>query len=164
MSLTGGTKDVNPQILKKSFAMTSDTNLSVEVPLPVQRLNNKNRSMVMEILRVGWTFDANDGATHTHLGIATQAAPSGTTAFKGNEGYIIQFHKRYNKIVGPDQVQNWFDLTDGQGHGVLVATDKIYLIANGGASNTKEVLCEILYRWKNVSLQEYIGIVQAATL
>lgn len=60
------------------------------------------------------------------------------------------------------------DLTDGAGHGVLIATDNIWLTAfiNGavpdiGTTAALNVFCEILYRFKKVTLQEYIGIVQS---
>lgn len=68
------------------------------------------------------------------------------------------------------------DLTDGDGHGILVATDNCYLAsvvtlfnltyAAGGnavfaADSFAQIDCEVLYRFKSVSLQEYIGIVQS---
>lgn len=53
------------------------------------------------------------------------------------------------------------DLTDGAGHGFLVATDNIYIQISSASTNAAQ-LCrgKIYYRWKNVGLQEYIGIVQ----
>lgn len=54
------------------------------------------------------------------------------------------------------------DLTDEAGHGYLVATDTITLETN--ADQTAAVnagFARIRYRWKEVSLTEYIGIVQA---
>lgn len=61
------------------------------------------------------------------------------------------------------------DLTDGAGHGILIATDNVFLGAQqnialyttpaGNYSTT--VFCNLLYRFKEVSLQEYIGIVQS---
>jgi hypothetical protein len=61
------------------------------------------------------------------------------------------------------------DLTDGAGHGILVATDNIWLTgqlivaAPGGISVIASgvVFCDIFYRFKKVTLQEYIGIVQS---
>jgi hypothetical protein len=59
-------------------------------------------------------------------------------------------------------IEPWTDdLTDGAGHGFLVATDQIYAqiaSTNTGAAQSCDV--KIMYRWKNVGLQEYIGIVQ----
>jgi len=55
-----------------------------------------------------------------------------------------------------------FDYTDGAGHGMLIATDQIFVLlqsANTTQQNTAE--CRILYRWKNIGLQEYVGIVQS---
>lgn len=65
---------------------------------------------------------------------------------------------------------NWHDLTDGAGHGVLVATDNVFLTLQtalssiigtsvGGITGVAE--CAILYRFKEVGLAEYIGIVQS---
>lgn len=79
---------------------------------------------------------------------------------------------------GPDYIStysvdnegpNWHDLTDGAGHGVLVATDNIWIsimltvgsvdVGNYGAAAFSAA--HILYRFKDVSLQEYIGLVQS---
>ena len=73
------------------------------------------------------------------------------------------------------QAVEWHDLTDGAGHGILIATDNLYLaaqsegfdygVAIGGtqvaANNGFSVNCDILYRFKEVTLKEYIGIVQS---
>lgn len=61
------------------------------------------------------------------------------------------------------------DLTDGAGHGLLVATDSIWLTqylsiaAAGSIGFTSSIgtIAEIIYRFKKVTLQEYIGIVQS---
>jgi len=63
------------------------------------------------------------------------------------------------------------DLTDGAGHGILIATDQIFLTqqtslacltASGTADSiTGFVQADLIYRFKEVKLQEYIGIVQS---
>jgi len=63
------------------------------------------------------------------------------------------------------------DLTDGAGHGILIATDNVYLsfdvLISSPSGVSVSVLvgsylqCDLIYRFKNVSLQEYIGIVQS---
>jgi hypothetical protein len=55
-----------------------------------------------------------------------------------------------------------FDMTDAAGHGVLIATDNMFV----GLNTTNFVAVatvniKILYRMKNVTLAEYIGIVQS---
>lgn len=60
-----------------------------------------------------------------------------------------------------------YDLTDGAGHGILVATDFLYfsfstVVGSGSAtSQASFASCRIKYRWKEVKLEEYIGIVQS---
>src|SRR3546814_10822105 len=57
---------------------------------------------------------------------------------------------------------NEFDLTDGSGRGILVATDSLYLNLNTvNTGRINYVHAKIIYRLKNVTLQEYVGIVQS---
>lgn len=54
------------------------------------------------------------------------------------------------------------DLTDGAGHGYLIATDQIFVnVVSTTTSAANTVSYKIMYRWKNVGLAEYIGIVQS---
>lgn len=59
-------------------------------------------------------------------------------------------------------VMQTVDLTDGQGHGVLIATDNIYVCGSAsGYQNVQTISFKILYRLKTVSLSEYVGMVQS---
>lgn len=63
--------------------------------------------------------------------------------------------------VNQDVVQV-MDLTDGDGHGILVATDNIFFqVTSNGFASAAEQSVKLLYRFKEVSLVEYIGIVQS---
>lgn len=62
------------------------------------------------------------------------------------------------------------DLTDGAGHGILVATDNIFVSCSISVGSvfvtqadaaTGAASCNILYRFKEIALAEYIGIVQS---
>ncbi len=71
-------------------------------------------------------------------------------------------------LVGSGQLTNQdptdlvVDLTDDTGHGVLVATDNIFIQCfSSSALNPITASARLFYRWKNVSLAEYIGIVQS---
>lgn len=189
--LTGGAGDVNPQILHIPQVVTSPANLGLvqsKIPLPTQRLTQRaGKSLVMEVLRIwydfGWPFTGNAGAF---------VVPSGTTAFQaafvatrqvgalsantGNnsDGAVISFVQNeftpYYPAGGPNFIipnPTLIDeLTDEAGHGVLVATDAIYIGLWGGGINAGQVSAAtvnvaILYRWKEVTLEEYIGIVQS---
>ena len=60
-------------------------------------------------------------------------------------------------------------MTDGAGHGVLIATDNVYFSLLYNAIPTDGIAvqftigggCDLLYRFKEVGLKEYIGIVQS---
>jgi len=83
--------------------------------------------------------------------------------------YVFIFVSLYRLIsnlatssVSYNQWTKIHDFTDGAGHGLLIAADKLYAAvstrryyASGHACNF-----DILYRWKNVGLAEYVGIVQ----
>jgi hypothetical protein len=54
------------------------------------------------------------------------------------------------------------DVTDGAGHGVLIATDSIYAQVNSAnTATTNTVYFKLLYRFKEVNIIEYVGIVQS---
>lgn len=186
-NLTGGSKDVNPQWFNVNAAqVVADVNNTVSVPLPVQRLSQRSgRSLVMEILKLQFdmpVFQPVGGGVFSFLAIlATKnlnilpvVGLTGPQFFSiRTDGGIIQYVNRQlvagssndGTVVIDDPQQ--FDLTDSNGHGVLVATDNLYLsivTVVGGSSPTggaNNFLCRILYRWKEVSLEEYIGIVQS---
>lgn len=157
--LTGGTGDVNPQWFKTTAKGTTAAAMNTtRVALPVQRLANKKKAMIMEVLKVKYVVRAGSGTTaHAKFGIATLNLPAGSPDF--SLGYIIDgMHCPMADLA--KAVSGISDLTDGSGHGVCVATDFIYPFIYPGALND-EVDIWLLYRWKNVDLEEYSGILQS---
>lgn len=174
-ALTGGTRDVNPQFLSFAAAQSgADTTTTVTQAIPIQRLPIGGRSQVMEVLKVYLEFasmPAIASATETtdSQQIYLSTASFGTTATNFQEPRVFAGFFRnqrgaftaagtYGYVANNSVV---IDLTDGSGHGFLVATDNIFaqvISANTGATQT--VAVKLLYRWKNVGLGEYIGIVQ----
>jgi len=177
--LTGGTGDVNPQFFNMSQTQSAaDTTTTGTFPIPIQRLPQGGRSQVMEVLKIFWNRTAmpasasateaadiiafaisttSFGTTTPINGIANprviyQRADTNRSAFTAAGTYMFQ-----------DVGQNGnIDVTDGAGHGILVATDNIFLqvaSTTTGAANTVDT--KLLFRWKNVGLSEYIGIVQS---
>ena len=54
------------------------------------------------------------------------------------------------------------DLTDNAGNGMLVATDRIVIYgANTSGTIAGTYVAKVLYRLKEVGIQEYVGIVQS---
>ena len=85
----------------------------------------------------------------------TNETPPVLSSFEGGGAQIYDFN-----------LSEYDDLTDEAGHGLLVATDNIYLnvwLDSTGAQviNNPAVVAILHYRLKEIGLQEYIGLVQS---
>lgn len=185
--LTGGSRDVNPQWMNIPIVQQSaDGNTTIQAPLPVQRLQQKDKkSLVMELLQVYWdlpVFTPNAGIIMSFAGMLTTKNPNlvagagvttptffairsqGTTLDYINRQIFTGATNDGTLLLDEPAVH---DLTDNAGHGILVATDNVFVSlatiigASTGTGVINSALCKLLYRWKEVTLEEYIGIVQS---
>ena len=183
--LTGGTNDVNPQFMGAfTKQLVENTATFKEVMLPVTRIPGAKRVTLIEALKLWVCFDE-----YPYMNLL--AWPASRTHYVGlyfgKVTDILGFHngkvlmaKYYKNISASWQVPDpgeetmfgatiqempWsFDFTDNQGHGILIATDCLTLAIN--STNLLEsqkfgAQIKLLYRFKSVGLQEYIGIVQS---
>ncbi len=163
-------------------------------PLPVPKFSQKQgKSIVVEILRCRWGIGLNVPFTSLSTGYALSIETVGQLLSKNpgsslpasTDGSVVDYYSQNGSytvspgtsttdLLGtdlPNQQPVLHDLTDGAGHGVLIATDNIYLGAQGNISNYNihagattgptTVECDLLYRFKEVTIQEYVGIVQS---
>lgn len=167
-SLTGGTKDINPQWFKIQATQSgADTTTTTSFPLPVPRLASPNLPTLFEVLEVWWFLHGAGWAeVDSQVTAALTTKSFGTTAVAFNEGTIIdRVRERFSLTTSGTTIQIEpiiHTFVDGAGHGHLVATDNIFLqvsSATTGLSNSVD--CWIRYRLKRASLGEYIGIVQS---
>lgn len=180
-TLTGGTGDVNPQVYSLTVSQTA-TDLSVvqQFPVPVFRFPIKsNRAMVMELLRTQWII-GDIAVPAAQLSIAAGISTSNPAHLVN--GTASTQADQFNALASPTIVDSFsldgiflsavgvvyqsriqdHDKTDSAGHGILIATDNLYMFyssLNGVAANVMN--CKLTYRWKEVELAEYIGIVQS---
>jgi len=169
--LTGGTHDINPQYLSGTLTQTGvDITTTAQITIPIDRLRSGTTGHIgcFEVLRVYFVFRGGFAL----LNNADQKTASFTTKSFGVT--TVQFNEptcfaRCDNLItfvtsGAANVYQPFqyDCTDGNGHGVLIATDSIF-IQVASSSSTVAVTCDykILYRYKNVPIQEYVGIVQS---
>lgn len=172
--LTGGTGDVNPQWLNIISSANIGTSFATTtVPTPINKFpEGSGRVVIMEILKVMFFPGAlvtptTNSNLQMYLTTKNFASTVPTNGFA--EGSLIAgVMFTYNFATSGSSNTNWpmvVDLTDGSGHGMLVATDNLYLgIIQSGANEpmtAATVKVKVLYRFKKVALQEYIGIVQA---
>lgn len=169
-SLTGGSGDVNPQWFKiVSSAVPSTAVVTTTFALPTNRLESPSRPTIVEVLKVKWVATAANITTagpDMFRGYLTTKSAQATEPTI-NDGTIIDMLSVGQHTVTSGAILNEItyvhDLTDGAGHGMLVATDNIFLsiIQTAAASPfTSLIGVHILYRLKRVGLSEYIGIVQ----
>lgn len=173
--LTGGSGDVNPQIITITAVQPgNDAPVVVRQPLPIPRLPTApGRNLVIELLAVDYyrlTTSYNASTVSSWL-VALTTSPSLKTSSLAAlqdpqllEAWYSQLVTPAGAVNEPFQVETdrWQDLTDQAGHGVLVASDFINVGFYTSATGAPNVcVLKLYYRWKDVSLTEYIGIVQS---
>ena len=176
--LTGGTGDVNPQFLHfQASTAVADTCITRSTNSPISKglMETRGKATILEILKVMIqlpSYPAIAAAAETvdyrHVAIGSQ--DYGATNVYNNNPTTILVHVDTNHAAftaGGSYMsyQNdslVYDLTDGAGHGILYAADTIFIqVDTGGFGITADYNIKILYRYKTVTLQEYIGIVQS---
>lgn len=174
---------------------TANNNIARRFNLPINRINQtgQNTATIIEILKVRWSWAT--GITGTNPWLLAVEGYLSSVSNSGNFDGLSQLGTTLDWITIDDSFQPFtsygggtvilpqivsnieqpieHDLTDGDGHGLLVATDAVTLIHKfsfenngpvGGPALTWDSValgCEILYRYKTVSLTEFIGIVQS---
>lgn len=135
-----------------------------------------NTAFVMEILKVYWYLGTNDFADQAsvHFGYLTTATARADAEATSVDSLVEDF--RDPLTIAPAATFSRLatqggtaltlpieiDTTDGNGNGILVATNQIFII--GGNLNglvAAEYVAKILYRLVEVGIQEYVGIVQS---
>lgn len=173
-TLTGGTKDVSPQLLTMVNVMTvANTYKEVQVPLPVNRFfAGKSKAIVIEILKLFFDLSEVDANPPAPGGIISIQGQLSTVSLTGiNAGDSRVFVKAEKIVRGAFTAAGSYatgatdpitiDLTDGAGHGFLVAGDQIFFgLGTSGFTGPGSGVIKALYRFKEIGLDEYIGIVQ----
>lgn len=166
-SLTGGTRDVNPQFLSIRAVQTgTDVTFSAQIPLPIQRLPTGGKAQVVEVLKVFFEVGTNPPQDNgIVITLSTRDKGVAARANWGDPQVFAQWTTSAQFVTtgGVNRVEPFqLDLTDGAGHGLLIGTDSIFVqvySSTTGLSNEADI--KILYRFKNVPVTEYIGIVQS---
>ena len=178
--LTGGSRDVCPQYMSGRVTMTA-ANTAVELSLgtPIVRVGPQTagKSIIMELIRLYVDFPKidqdNAAATDRTMQFSMTTTSTGGTpaiATLDNPRSVAFLSKEVRNaftaagtgILDINQDPHVWDFTDGAGHGILIATDNLFLQAiTSGQSGASSFNFKLLYRFHTVSLVEYIGIVQS---
>lgn len=176
-SLTGGTGDVNPQWLNLGAGAVSNaaTWAEASASIPLDEFNTSMNKTVMEILKVQFIITGTttvsvgaNGSTRMYLSTTSWAAAEPTLLQQ--TGRVICKNSVQHIYIGTstggssEELEKIIDITDGVGHGILVAVDTLYVGVIGTASSGLSggnVSARILYRWKKIGLTEWIGMSQS---
>lgn len=179
-SQTGGTGDVKPQILTRTTpSVVADDFSVVDIDVPRIILTGRNDATIMEILKVWFYLGVRDFAdtTSTKAGYlstiplrttneaATLGAILGDISHPGTFASVVR--QRVVTVEGGTITNNptLIDLTDNNGNGVLIATDRFFFTsADVSGTTTEEAVVKILYRMVSVGIVEYVGIVQSQSI
>ena len=167
---TGSYMDKYPQILTIEVSQAeTDEFVEIEVPLAINRLSvNEGKAWVIEITRIQsmydyGVFDASDTPQQIISQLSTKelgaiSFPDSTTFFinrvsgmdAGSGGSLG------HEFMGP---QN-FDMTS-EGKGFLIGSDSIFAaIDSENLPGATTMVLKVFYRFTEVGLAEYVGIVQ----
>lgn len=178
-SVTGGTGDIKPQILTAltGTATAVATYIVNAIALPVPRFGTtKGRSTIFEILWVDWYIGILDQSDQINTKFAFLSTSTnrndGETATQAS--FVVDLsdprvfgavYRSKNQLTsGTDHLDLPLrvNLTDENGNGVLVATDRLLVVGGDIAGTAADnYVAKIAYRLVDVTLEEYIGIVQS---
>lgn len=192
--LTGGTGDVNPQTMTITSTGANTTGAlqnsflqGAMVPVPVPKYpGSNNRAIVMEVLSVQWEIadltppGTPGNAVEVMHWLSTTGFASGgdwtTLQMLQDPNCISRIRRKVGTtnagtgdglVIWDFNLSEYDDLTDQAGHGLLVATDYIwigsYVNPEPAAANVyaSPAVATVTYRMKEIGLTEYIGIVQS---
>lgn len=178
-SVTGGTGDVKPQIFTLDSGLAGDVDdyVTNSTVLPVPRFGTmKTKATVFEILSVDWYIGLGDlgDITATHWGYLNTIplhadGDTSTEASLVNDlldprTFACAVTKNNTSTNGATRLRFpiQIDLTDSNGNGILVATDRLTVTGGSvGGTAAAQYICKVKYRLVNIGISEYVGIVQS---
>lgn len=169
---SGSYMDLFPQVLSIDIATASlNTFNDKEIPLAINRLSvNEGKAWVIEICRILWTCDEGVfDLSNAHQAIEIQLSTKELPAIDFPDSTVFWFGRigATSKLVGAAGLGSHSfptsrndDLTS-EGRGFLVGSDSIFVgIDTTGLPDVTTVPLKCYYRFREVGLAEYVGIVQ----
>ena len=170
-SLTGGSGDVNPQtMVMQALQPGADQTGTQASALPIPRLPiRRGKSIVMELLGVQFLATTTPATAASYRMAVLTTNPNAFTTLTNicADPRVLANWLQWTVVGGTSGIayvdqSKYVSLTDDAGHGILVATDQMYLFSySAGTGVANEFVARVEYRFKEVSLEEYIGIVQS---
>lgn len=165
MAKRGRQIDKNPQFLYAAITESgTNTFTTSAVALPIPRLGTTR--MVIEVLKVFAkleTLPEMAAGDAVEYGIAFRALTA-MPALDNPSAMVLFRQEAHLTTSGLIAFVYPFvqDMTDGDGNGVLVASDQMHpFVQSTSQSAVMTAAFRVLYRFKRITSEEYIGIVQS---
>lgn len=167
--------DINPQFMKMMVEMdTINTFKEVEYKTPIIPVIAGNMALVMEILKVFVNnslidLDATSPLSNSTLTVQMTRSSQESILAEDDEDLLIprmdkHFIKRevgtsvtsHSELL--DDKFHYFDLTDGNGNGIIFSGRSLYLgILTGNLGTVVSAGVWVLYRLVKVDMKEFLG-------
>lgn len=172
-------RDVKPQILtiNTGTATAVDQYVSAQAVLPVPRFGStKTKATIFELLWVNWYLaisEIQEALQSNWAWLSTvETRVTGSTSNIILAGVDVLNPRAFafalrNKTLAVSGASNSIypihvDLTDSNGNGILIATDRIQITGgNAGGTNPSNYVAKVAYRLVDVGIQEYVGIISS---
>jgi len=158
-------KDVFPQFMSFTVVETAaNTFTPIRIQLPVARRPGAKKITVIEVLNVWLDMSNETYAAADNVTITLQFTTSGALQQVSNANVWYFYRYDVTQVTSGTILQETPKVTrydTGGGRGFLLATDSIFGTVTGfsqAAAVTAHF--KILYRFVEIGLEEYIGIVQ----
>lgn len=159
------TKDQYPQFLrgqKTESAANTYGEAEILCPCPVN-LPNGN-ILVMNILRIFIDPDFGEGGDADEVRCELKNK-SGAALSGYDDAGVLAYYNHHSELTTSGEIilsqPKIYDLSDGNGHGVLYAKSKMYFAVHGASqSNPISARFALLYTLVEIDPREFIGIVE----
>lgn len=172
--LTGGSGDVNPQLLRGQVVQTgADTTTTGTFALPITRIPGSGKmvtiveflSMTFDFISMGSIASVAELIDTQTVGVFTQNVGGNVVAYDDAACICMRSFTLQGAFTAAGTYGTQYtrfqkvDLTDSAGHGILIATDNFFVQVSSINGRANTVRFHLLYRFKRVGLAEYIGVV-----
>jgi len=161
-------KDVFPNYMAGVVTESSaDTFTTVELSTPIPRMLQGTRATIMELLWIEFepTAVTLNNAGEMVRGMVSGGAAPAALLHLDDGNLVANYSIRFQMLTsgaGIFQGPIVHNLQSRDGHGFLYGGDKIHISIQGTATGvTNGVYVRIYYRFVDVAVTEYIGIVQS---
>lgn len=159
--------DVNPQYLNVYVTMSGAntyTEATINLPINAAASVMGGKTRVLEILKLFWFLSSDTLAEDAY--VAAQIiynTAAGMLAETDVAKFLSQAWLKM-QLVTSGAISTILpliqDFTDGQGNGILIGSSTLKIGANSvGQGAARTVACKILYRYKDVPIEEYVGLI-----